>query len=255
MNWISADACDSSTRNVKAGRSEADNSDYRESSRPARYTHDPISKKPRITKLDVVARAYEPMGGWTRGNLNSRPVYKAAGRSGLESKAKVETGFRTLQKHNSTNEFKLRRTVLILQNPSSTKAEDSEQTEPAIVKGPTGVVLRTAWPRTLEASNCLNLPRSPFQFQRARPPFPDKRLSHETWLISKMTSATWSPPVPKTKMTKTSFLSFGSLIIKSSDYPRSCSSFLMPNCSETAPKGWNYRCTLLYLGADTDFEW
>lgn len=98
-------------------------SDYRESSRPARYTHNPVSKKPRITtKLDVVAHAYEPMGGWTRGNLNSRPVYKVAGRSGLESKAKVETGFITLQKHNSTNEFKLRRTVLILQNWSSTKA-------------------------------------------------------------------------------------------------------------------------------------
>lgn len=48
---------------VKAGRSEADNFDYRESSRSARYTHDPVSKKSRTSKLDVVAHAYEPMGG------------------------------------------------------------------------------------------------------------------------------------------------------------------------------------------------
>lgn len=50
-------SCESGTRNVRAGRSEADNFDYRESSRPARYTHEPVSKKPRISELDVVAHA------------------------------------------------------------------------------------------------------------------------------------------------------------------------------------------------------
>lgn len=45
MNWIPADACDSSTRNVKAGRSEADNSLITEKVQGQPDTHIILSQK------------------------------------------------------------------------------------------------------------------------------------------------------------------------------------------------------------------
>lgn len=126
----------------------------------------------------------------------------------------------TVNKHTTTNQVQRnlnREEQFQLYKSQATtqcKTRGSKQGRTSHTKGLTGLLLlRTAeWSGTLEVSNYLNLSTVSNPIPEM-PPFPEKHpFTWETRLLSKKTSATWSSLVLKTRITKASFLSFGSRI-------------------------------------------
>lgn len=157
---------------------------------------------------------------WRELKLTASP--QSCSRSGLRSRARAQAGSRAETAGQTDSNGEEGRGV---------KARGLRASEAATVNAPWGCpwAQHDLEPRKLPTVLTFQMPR---QLHRSHP-FLRNALLPEAWLISKKTPPTWSTPVLKRKLTKTSFLSFGSLIIKSLDCPHSCSSFLVLSYLET----------------------